>query len=120
MPCHGLNCTSEQLIEAHIIPACFGRFIRGSDANVMMTPERVGVATPQLGEYDRDILCGPCDRILGLDDEYALGVCERFETDHRRLDQGIFELPGVDCERFCKFVCPCCGEHRSVGAEISL
>lgn len=104
MPCHGFNCTSEELIEAHIIPACFGRFIRGSNANVKMTPERVGVATPQLGEYDREILCGPCDKVLGLDDEYALGICERFEADHQKLDQGVFELPGVDCERFCKFV----------------
>jgi hypothetical protein len=104
MPCHGLNCTSEKLIKAHIIPACFGRFIRGADANVKMTPERVGVATPQLGEFDPAILCGPCDNILGRDDEYALGICERFEADHQKLTGGGFELPGVDCERFCKFV----------------
>lgn len=104
MPCHGLNCTSEELVKAHIIPAGFGRFIRGADANVKMTPERVGVATPQLGEYDSDILCGPCDRFLGLNDEYVLGVCQRFESDHRKLVQDIFELPGVDCERFCKFI----------------
>ncbi|MGY3692200.1 hypothetical protein ACVIGA_002280 [Bradyrhizobium sp. USDA 3240] len=104
MSCHGLNCTSKELIKAHIIPAGFGRFIRGTDANVKMTPKRVGVATPQLGEFDPDILCETCDRFLGRDDEYALSICERFEADHRKLDQGIFELPGVDCERFCKFV----------------
>ena len=104
MSCHGLNCTNRKLIKAHIIPAAFGRLIRGPDANVKMTPERVGEANPQLGEYDPDILCETCDRFLGLDDEYAFDICKRFETDHQKLDQGIFELSGVDCERFCKFV----------------
>jgi len=104
MTCHGLNCTSQKLIEAHIIPKGFGRLIRGQASNVKLTPERVGEANPQLGEYDPDILCETCDNILGLDDEYAIKICKRFEVDHRNLGQNVFELPGVDCDRFCKFI----------------
>jgi hypothetical protein len=104
MICHGLNCRCETLIDAHIIPKAFGRFIRGQEANVKLTPERVSEANPQLGEYDPDILCATCDNVLGLDDEYAIEICKRFQTDHRRMAQDIFEMPHVDCERFCKFI----------------
>jgi len=101
--CHGLNCTGEKLIEAHIIPQSFGRFIRGKRANVKLTPGRVGEAIPQLGEYDRDILCEACDNILGLDDEYAIDICRRFEANRRDFGD-VFELPGYDGGRFAKFV----------------
>ena len=104
MNCHGLNCTNHSLIKAHIIPEGFGRFIRGEAANIKMTPERGREAKPQLGEYDPEILCETCDNVLGLDDEYALDVCRRFETEHRNLGQNVFDLPDTDCERFCKFV----------------
>jgi hypothetical protein len=104
MICHGLNCNSKKLIEAHIFPQGFARFIRGSDANVKLTPERVGQANPQLGEYDAHILCAACDSLLGIDDEYGLEVCRRYEAEHLALGAKLFEMKNVDCERFCKFV----------------
>jgi hypothetical protein len=104
MICHGPNCRSEQLIEAHIIPQGFARFIRGPDANVKLTPERVSEAKPQLGEYDPDILCADCDRKLGLDDEYGLEVCRRYDAEHILVGDKVFEMKNVDCERFSKFV----------------
>jgi hypothetical protein len=69
MICHGLNCTNQTLIKAHIIPEGFGRFIRGAAANTKMTPEKVREANPQPGEYDREILCATCDNVLGLNAE---------------------------------------------------
>jgi hypothetical protein len=104
MICHGLNCTSEQLIEAHIIPQGFARFIRGPESNVKLTPERVSEAKPQLGEYDADILCADCDSKLGLDDEYGLEVCRRYDAEHISVSAEIFEMKNIDCERFSKFV----------------
>ena len=104
MICHGPNCTSENLIDAHIIPKSFGRFIRGPDANVKLTPEKVSQANPQLGEYDPDILCASCDGILGLDDEYAVDVCRRFAAEHLDVGHGLFEFPGADGMRFSKFI----------------
>jgi hypothetical protein len=104
MICHGLNCTCETLIDAHIIPKSFGRFIRRPDANVKLTPDRVSQANPQLGEYDPDILCASCDGILGLDDEYAVDICRRFAAERLDLGSDLFELAGADGFRFGKFI----------------
>lgn len=104
MTCHGLNCSNEELIEAHIIPRGFGRLIRKGDGpNIKIQPDRVREANPQLGEYDPEILCERCDNVLGLDDEYALEVCRGFDSKNGK-GRELFEIATVDCQRFFKFI----------------
>jgi hypothetical protein len=105
--CHGYGCTHTNLIEAHIIPKGFGRFVRGDahDAhNLTLTLNGADYAKPQLGEYDNNILCGECDNQLGVFDHYALQVCRSFKLDHKIVRPGVFELVDVDGEKFAKFV----------------
>jgi hypothetical protein len=64
--CHGLNCSSTDLIEAHIIPKGFARLIRGPGPNVALSIQQVREAKPQLGEFDKNILCASCDHKLGI------------------------------------------------------
>ncbi len=104
MICHGSNCTSAKLINAHIIAKGFGRLIRGDGPNVKISPENVGTAKQQLGEFDSGILCADCDGFLGRFDDYALELCQTFEKLHTRLPDEAFELPHADRERFGKFV----------------
>ena len=102
--CKGLNCSSTDLIEAHIIPKGFARLIRGPGPNVALSVQQVREAKPQLGEYDADILCATCDQKLGYFDDYAVDLCKTFERKHVRLSNDIFELQGFDGDKFTKFV----------------
>ena len=103
MVCQGLNCTSTKLINAHIIAKGFGRLMRGSGPNIRISPENVGTARQQLGEFDPGILCADCDGLLGRFDDYVVELCQKFEQLHTRRPEA-FELPHADRELFGKFV----------------
>ncbi len=103
--CHGLGCTSTELIEAHIIPQSFARDIRdGATRNFRITRHKAAVAKQQLGEFDAHILCAKCDGLLGVLDDYGNEVCRTFARDHVKLEDGAFELRNVDGDRFARFV----------------
>jgi hypothetical protein len=104
MICHGLNCTSTKLVNAHVIAKGFGRRLRGSGLNVRISPANIGTAKQQLGEFDSDILCADCDGILGRFDDYAIELCQKFEQIHTKPQPDVFELPQSDRELFGKFV----------------
>jgi hypothetical protein len=101
--CRGYQCTSTDLIKAHIIPACFAREIRGSHQhNLKISLDKVHPT--QHGVFDPNILCGNCDGILGKLDDYALEVCRRFPREHLKTEDGGFEMRNVDGDRFAAFV----------------
>jgi hypothetical protein len=102
--CRGPNCKSTELIKAHIIPAGFGRLIKGDGPNMTVSLEKVSTAKAQLGEFDPGILCKDCDHALGIFDDYAVEVCESFERKHRRLPDRLFEMDNFDGDKFAKFV----------------
>ena len=100
-PCRGLKCPSTDLVKAHIMPRAFARTIKGDGPNVMIAKKRgVLEANPQLGEYDDGILCASCDGKLGILDDYAVGVCRSFETRKQTIGPDIFEMSGVDGDKF--------------------
>jgi hypothetical protein len=102
--CKGLNCQSSALVKAHIIPAGFGRLIRGDGPNMSLSLEEAREASPQLGEYDSEILCEKCDNRLGVFDDYAIDYCRNFASKHHPINDDEFELLDFDCEKFEKFV----------------
>jgi hypothetical protein len=103
MICHGPNCTSTKLVNAHIIAKGFGRLIRGDGPNIRIAPENIGTARQQLGEFDSGILCADCDGILGRFDDYVIELCQKFDL-HAKRSPDAFELPHADRELFVKFV----------------
>jgi hypothetical protein len=98
--CRGYQCTSTDLIKAHIVPRVFAKDVRGSQAhNWLISVDKV--RHTQLGVVDPDILCASCDGKLGDLDNYALKVSRRSHTIRR---DGLFEMLNVDGDRFAKFV----------------
>ena len=103
--CRGLNCSSTDLVKAHIMPRGFAKTIRGDGPNVMIAKKRgVLEANPQLGEYDNGILCASCDGKLGILDDYAVEVCRSFETRKQTIAPDTFEMSGVDGDKFAKAI----------------
>lgn len=65
-----------ELIRAHIIPEAFHALSPGADKRVaILSPDDSKFTrVRQAGITDPGILCGPCDRLLGKLDEFALTV----------------------------------------------
>jgi hypothetical protein len=104
-PCRGLNCTSTDLVKAHIMPRGFARTIKNDGPNVIIAKKRgVLEANPQLGEYDDGILCASCDGKLGILDDYTVEVCRSFETRKQTISRDIFEMSGFDGDKFSKAI----------------
>jgi hypothetical protein len=102
--CHGFGCNRADLIEAHIIPKGFGRFVRGDAHNMAVSLANADYAKPQLGQYDDQILCSACDNQLGVLDNYGLQVCKDFSKRHKIIHDGIFEVPNIDGDKFANFI----------------
>jgi hypothetical protein len=71
MRCH--LCEAQvPLIEAHIIPRPFFRaYGRGRGPRVISNSPGVNPKRAPAGFYDASILCGPCDRRIGVWDQYG-------------------------------------------------
>lgn len=82
----------------------FARLARGGGRTITMSHERVGLVNPQLGYFDRTILCAECDNKLGAYDDYAVELCRTFPTRHNRIKRQLFEMPDVDCAKVAIFV----------------
>src|SRR3989442_69713 len=100
--CNGLGCDSTTLIEAHVIPRAHANFCRQGGFNYVLTTDTKR-KTPQLGEFDKTILCGECDNRLGVLDKYGFEVSRDF--DMLAQNEGdAFVLPTVDATKFSKAI----------------
>ena len=70
---------------------------------MQLRPDRIGIAKPELGEYDRDIICRDCDNKLGVFDDYAIDVCRAFKKKHTR-DGKLFAILNIDDDKLAKFI----------------
>lgn len=102
--CRAPSCDATNLCDAHIIPKGFTRDILTENSRTLaLTADGPRHAKPQLGEYDPEILCSDCDRVLGNLDNYGLEVCRRFEGVPVGAGQ-MSRLDDVDGDRFTTFV----------------
>jgi hypothetical protein len=100
--CRGLDCMSTHLIDAHIIPEGFARFVRRDEHNVILTKQKTKT-TPQLGDTDRSILCAECDRKLGVYDDALLRAAKNFKRMHKNTGT-VWALPKANADQFSKGV----------------
>ncbi|MGC2411483.1 MAG: hypothetical protein WA459_02155 [Stellaceae bacterium] len=101
--CHGYQCNSIDLIEAHIYARGFARdMMEDHTHNLKITLDKVQAT--QHGVFDPGILCATCDGTLGKLDDYALEVYRRFPREHIRTRDGGFEMPNIDGDRFATFL----------------
>jgi len=99
----GTPCPNTELIKAHIVARGFADEARGPYShNWLISDQRVSHI--QLGVWDSGILCATCDGKLGDLDNYALSVCRRFAGKHVVRPDGLFEMSGVDGDKFATFI----------------
>lgn len=108
---HCLYCGQERtLVKAHIIPEAFFRDIRGDASTlyfVMNEPSAHPKRAP-IGLYDKQILCGQCEKAFQNVDDYAaaLLIRERDSAFERRSHNGrtIYVAEQFDYHRMKLFI----------------
>lgn len=92
MPC--LICGQPKTIEAHLIPKAFVAEVKTERGEQHLILHK-GDKRPRVsntGVYDRGILCGPCDSILGAHEDYALKLLREL----RKVKAPPGSIVGVD------------------------
>lgn len=82
---------SKKLIKAHPIPESFFRQLRDDSGPPRLMTDRPGVFPKRapIGIYDKTILCGSCEKIFQLWDDYAqLLLIQEFDTANKIEDSG--------------------------------
>lgn len=102
--CHGLRCKSTHLIRAHIIPRAFPRMLKNNSGKHNLDLTLWRVKPTQLGIFDKKILCGSCDGLLGKFDDYLCNVIRQFDLSKCVGMEDMFVDNSVDCDVFCKGV----------------
>lgn len=98
--CRG--CGSSRTIRAHIVPAAFGRMIRGSDQDIYRISAE-GEKLSKTGIWDPAILCDDCDGKLNWFDAYAISLIRSLAVLDYAPPGGEVCFGGVDKGRLLGF-----------------
>lgn len=99
-----LNCGERPTIEAHLVPRAFVREVNYNNGqqHLIVFDGRERTTRTNTGQYDRELLCAPCDGILGSHEGYAHGLMQRL----RRMDTPVdtfASISDIDGDRMVRF-----------------
>ena len=102
MPC--LSCGAPNTIDAHLIPKAFVAEVKvdPGERHLILHGGKTSPIRSHTGIYDRDILCGTCDALLGDHEGYAVELlreCRAAEGPPR----GIITFEPIDGDRLIRF-----------------
>ncbi len=102
LPC--LHCGESKTIEAHLIPKAFVMEVKVDRGEQHLIVHK-GIPRPKVshtGVYDREILCGDCDNILGRYESYAFDLFRKIRR--QRFGGGkVISMDGVDGDMLVRF-----------------
>lgn len=102
LPC--LNCGKPKTIEAHLIPKAFVMEVKvdRGEQHLIVHKGNPHPKVSHTGVYDKDILCGDCDNILGRYESYAFDLFREIRT--QPLSAGkIMSMDGVKGDMLVRF-----------------
>lgn len=101
--CHAPGCAETKLCRAHVVPAGFARTLSDPGAHNRAI-RRTGSkpASQPHGEFDTELLCGPCDERLGRLDEYAIRFCASLPQTGRARTGEVFRHAPFDGDTFAQ------------------
>jgi len=102
MPC--LSCGAEKTIEAHLIPKAFVMEVKRDRGEQHLIIHQ-GTERPKVsntGAFDRTILCGPCDGILGKHESYVFKLLKHLR-DVQAPFGTIVPVDPIEGDRIVRF-----------------
>lgn len=99
-----IRCGAEKTIEAHLIPKAFVMEVKVERGEQHLIMHR-GKKRPRgsvTGAFDRDLLCGPCDGILGDHENYAYALLQKLRK-HKASPGTIVSVEPIDGDKLVRF-----------------
>jgi hypothetical protein len=98
-------CGSSELVDSHLLPAAFGRDVKGDGKEFWIGSSREpGRTNSQSGIFDQ-LLCDKHEQATQKADDYAVKFVRAFElADAERCDR-VFHRNKTDNETLIRFVC---------------
>lgn len=102
MPC--LSCGAPKTIEAHLIPKSFVSEVKvdPGEQHVILHGGGTRPIKSHTGVYDRNILCGACDSLLGGHEGYAVELLRKARRQNAPPG-GIITVEPIDGDRMVRF-----------------
>jgi len=105
MPRPCVICGSTETVRSHLLPAAFGRDLRGNGANFWIgSAERPGKTISQSGVFD-EFLCNTHEAQIHDYENYAIEFIRDFSLSQAEIDARAFRRDGTDNESLIRFVC---------------
>lgn len=98
------HCGSSKTIKAHLIPEAFVMEVKAErgEQHLILHSGTVKPMVSNTGVYDPDLLCGPCDGILGRYEGYAFNLFRRLRAIKADLG-AIAEMGAIDGDMLLRF-----------------
>lgn len=97
------NCNSAELIKAHLIPRVFAVEVLVGKSLVANVTSSDSFTSTQSGIWDKNILCGECDGVLGAYENYAYGVTQRIRAQKGINPWQQRTLSDIDTDKLLRF-----------------
>lgn len=99
-----LSCGASKTIDAHLIPKAFVTEVKSDsgEQHLILHPGRERPVVSNTGVYDRDLLCGDCDSLLGAHEGYVIEALRRFRAIDASPGQ-IVPVDPIDGDRIVRF-----------------
>lgn len=99
-----LSCGAPKTIDAHLIPKAFVAEVKSfsGEQHLILHAGRDRPVVSNTGVYDRDILCGACDSLLGAHEGYVIEALRRFRVMGASPGQ-IVSVDPIDGDRVVRF-----------------
>ncbi|KQM72979.1 hypothetical protein [Sphingomonas sp. Leaf20] len=99
-----LICGEPKTIDAHLIPKAFVAEVKRErgEQHLILHKGNERPRVSNTGVYDRSILCGPCDSLLGGHEDYALELLRKLRKA-KAPPGGIIGADPIDGDRMVQF-----------------
>lgn len=92
-------------MQSHLLPAAFGRDVRGRGANFwIVNAKRIGKTISQSGVFDK-FLCSTHEEQIHGYENYAIEFLRNFSLSQAEIETKAFHRDGTDNEALIRFVC---------------
>jgi hypothetical protein len=98
-------CGSPELVRSHLLPAAFGRDVKGGGQNFWIgRAGRIGKTISQSGIFER-FLCQTHENAIHEYEEYAIEFVRGFKLTDGEVHAQVFHRDNTDNEALIRFVC---------------
>lgn len=113
-----LHCGTANTIEAHLIPKAFVMEVKTDrgEQHLLIHQVKKKPRVSVTGLFDRNLLCGPCDGLLGCHENYTLRLLQGIRK-HKAPTNTVISIDPVDGNKLVRFAAGIAWKYANTRGE---